>query len=621
MSIKLNDNIKIYAGKPIDTRYLNANNQVFSSISAVNSAIPIGERYVGLTVNINNVEYWYKDGVLDSNLVEKLVQVSDFITGATNVGYFSGKTGIQTLPIDFTLSGTDSYDGNYSSLYNYYYRGIDGNIHIGTPSDGIPKRGYLKSTGAIKSWIWNEYTGGTDAVGWILIDGDVSKQLGTFQYGSVPSYYDIYGSPVKLPYTNTSWSTGVPYNNGSWLVVNSVKGSLTTGNTLTIGGRPYDYKIDKDLYFRTVISETPSIINVRDDETFIYVSGKTLSVSGSNLGSSGARVYANTSGNTLNFRRIVGSGDTSVIESGNRILIYSSGTTIPESRYNLSSPSTVSVGGLLSGSTLTGNTSFELFEKMLVPTLYPTLINPSVNILMNPSGTTEIGTIIPTISITGIFNQGCINPQYNAVCDKRSNGALSYCFTGAQTTYCCIDTSNCRTEYATSYSVLSGTQTWGVKVNYQAGVQPFDSKGNYYSTPLPLGTTSTASATITGILPWYWGLSDSMSVNSSCIALCGRDGLGCKCVDNVSSLPLEITFNSTACDYIWFALPACAGVKTCWNVNSGNAGCIGGVGNLFTSGSTISVSSYEGCWNNCNYNLYVSCYRTGTAENTPMYIS
>lgn len=621
MSIKLNDNIKVYAGKPLDARYLNNNNQTYFSTTAANLSIPISERYIGLTLNIGNIEYWYKDGVSDSDLVKKFIDANDYITGATNVGYFSGRTGVQTLPIDFTLAGTDSYDGNYNSLYNYYYRGIDGKIHVGTPSDGIPKRGYVKNSGLVKSWIWNEYTGGTDAVGWILIDGDISKQLGTFQYGSVPSYYDVYGSPVKLPYTNTSWSNGIPYNNGSWLVVNAVKGSLTTGNTLTIGGRPYDYKIDKDLYFRTVISETPSTINVRDDETFIYVSGKTLSVNGSNLGTTGARVYANTSGSTLNFRRLVGSGDTNVVESGDRVIIYSSGTTAPENRYDLSSPSTVTVGGLISGSTLTGNTAFELFEKILVPTLYPTLTNPSASIAMSPSGMTEIGTVIPTISVTGNFNQGCINPQYSAVCDKRSNGALSYCFTGAQTTYCCVDTSNSRTEYVTSYSVLPGVQTWSVKVNYKAGVQPFDSKGNNYCTPLPLGTTPTASASITGILPWYWGLSDSMSVNGNCVAICGRDGLGCKCVDNVTSSPLGITFNSTACDYIWFALPACASDKTCWYVNTGNSGCIGDVGNLFTSGCTISVSSFEGCWSNCNYKLYVSCYRTGTAANTPMYIS
>lgn len=616
MSIIFNDNIKINAGKPIDTRYLNSDNETFLSVSAVNFAIPIGERYIGLTVNINNVEYWYKDGVDDVDLVEKFISIGDYITGATNVGYFSGKTGVQTLPIDHL---TDSlFDGNYLSLYNYFYRGTDGKIHVGTPSDGIPKRGYVKSTGQVKSWVWNEYTGGTDMLGWILIDGDISKQLGTFQYSSSPLYYN---GLTTFPYTQTSWSTGSAYNNSSNLVINTVIGSLTTGNTLTVGGRPYDYKIDKDLYFRTVISETPSTINVRDDEAFIYVSGKTLSVSGSNLGTTGARVYANTSGTTLNFRRIIGSGDTSVTEVGNSVIVYSSGTTAPENRYNLSSPSTVTVGGLISGSTLTGNTSFELFEKILVPTVYPTLTSPSVNIAMSPSGTTEIGTIIPTISVTGTFNQGCIDPQYNAVCDKRSNGALSYCFTGTQITYCCVDTTNTRTEYVTSYSVLPGVQTWGVKVNYQAGVQPFDSKGNYYCTPLPIGSTTTETATITGILPWYWGLSNSMSVNGTCIALCGRDGLGCKCVDNVTTAPLEITFNSTACDYIWFALPACADNKTCWSVNTGNNGCIGGVGNLFSSGCTVSVTSYEGCWSSCNYDVYVSCYRTGTAVNTPMYIS
>jgi hypothetical protein len=274
MAINLNDNFKINVGKPIDSKYLSSGNTAYTSTGSTNLTIPISERYRGLTVNINGVEYWYKDGVTNTDLVEKKtgsdLPVGDFVTGATNLGFFSGKTGVQTLPLNHLLSV--DYDGNYASLYNYFYRGADGIIYIGTPSDGIPKRGYVKTSEYVKSFLWNEYTGNADLVGWILIDGNIADQLGTFQYSAVPSYYD---GITKFPYTGNSWTTGSAYNNGSNLVVDTVVGSLTTGNTVTIGGPVYADLVDNKLEFRTIYSKTPEIIAISSDSSFIYLSGNT----------------------------------------------------------------------------------------------------------------------------------------------------------------------------------------------------------------------------------------------------------------------------------------------------------------------------------------------------------
>jgi hypothetical protein len=277
MAIQYNENIKIAAPAPLDKRYLSNRTSLgvqlpYSGVTEVTGAtgIILSERYTGLTVNINGIEYWFKNGVTNNDLIEKkydtLIPNNDFVTGATNIGYFSGLTGIQTLPITY-ISDAD-YDGLYYSLYNYYYRGTDGNIHIGIPSDGIPKRGYVKTTIPVKSWLWNEYTGSSNELGWILISGNIANQLGTFQGGV--SYY-----PPSTAYTETSWTTGIGYNNGSNLVISTVAGSLTTGSTLTVGGRPFAEKNNKILEFRTIISDTPNVLAVRDDETFIYLSGGT----------------------------------------------------------------------------------------------------------------------------------------------------------------------------------------------------------------------------------------------------------------------------------------------------------------------------------------------------------
>lgn len=84
MAINFPDNIKVNVGNPIDSRYLSSGNTSYTSIGEVNTAIVLAQRYVGLTVNINNVEYWYKEGIEDTDLIEKIFTGGGTITGATN---------------------------------------------------------------------------------------------------------------------------------------------------------------------------------------------------------------------------------------------------------------------------------------------------------------------------------------------------------------------------------------------------------------------------------------------------------------------------------------------------------------------------------------------------------
>lgn len=70
MAINLSDNIHASAPKPVESKYLNIT-LPYTGTSQVNSCIPSGERYTGLTVNILGVEYWYCDGIGNGNLVAK----------------------------------------------------------------------------------------------------------------------------------------------------------------------------------------------------------------------------------------------------------------------------------------------------------------------------------------------------------------------------------------------------------------------------------------------------------------------------------------------------------------------------------------------------------------------
>lgn len=85
MAINLGDNLKINVGKPIDDKYLNGLN-TYASVGEVESIIPLSQRYIGLTVNVNFVEYWFKNGIDDSDLILKTT------SGGGSDGVVSGAT-------------------------------------------------------------------------------------------------------------------------------------------------------------------------------------------------------------------------------------------------------------------------------------------------------------------------------------------------------------------------------------------------------------------------------------------------------------------------------------------------------------------------------------------------
>jgi len=108
MAIILNDNIKINAGKPVDTKYLNSSNQPYSSTSDVNTVIPLALRYSGLTVNVGNDEYWYYNGITDTDLRLKFVNTAFAANGLSISG--------STVVLGGTLTGNTEINANTNTL-------------------------------------------------------------------------------------------------------------------------------------------------------------------------------------------------------------------------------------------------------------------------------------------------------------------------------------------------------------------------------------------------------------------------------------------------------------------------------------------------------------------------
>ena len=157
-------------------------------------------------------------------------------------------------------------------------------------------------------------------------------------------------------------------------------------------------------------------------------------------------------------------------------------------------------------SNFTAQTFTEMMNAMLYPTQDPALSPPYQTLSIAPGPQVnqyqEIGANIP-VTLNATFNQGTISPAYAGGPSLRSGVPVTYNFSGPQVSVQTTSSLGPISENTGAYTILIGAQTWTNSVTYLAGGQPLDSNGNPFSTPLPGGTTSSISKTITGVYPLF----------------------------------------------------------------------------------------------------------------------
>lgn len=309
----------------------------------------------------------------------------------------------------------------------------------------------------------------------------------------------------------------------------------------------------------------------------------------------------------------------------------SGGSTV----YTYTGQTTCAVGGLPTGQTLFNDPLVDIIHCMVQPTICPTFTLPAIT-SMSLSPTTLIYEVGQSVSITGTINSsfGSISPVYpptSSSCRSCGTYCVDYVYLGSpDANNLCCGTFSIITKPFGSGTIGVGTNSISATVTYQGGVQPYDSSGTAYDSPLPSGCTSTCTRTLTGVYPYYWGIFTCAAAagvgrpNACCIKdiiTGGTEGSDyCKEVD-VSTGTLNVTFNSSPDDYIWFATPNASTTKTCWYVDATNKGTIGGAvspgGNLFPSPDTsiTDMCSCDGYWGGQTYKIYVSNYQTCATEN------
>ena len=204
---------------------------------------------------------------------------------------------------------------------------------------------------------------------------------------------------------------------------------------------------------------------------------------------------------------LIGSGLTITKHiSGGTWIIFSTGSTGQTGGniyYTGATPAAITVGGIVAGDILTGKTYTDLFEELLVPTLFPMIVAPSGTMTryISPNALYEINEVL-TIEFEQDFNRGSITPPYGTN-GYRSGVPLGYYYNGAGLPLIVPSSAMSDAQVISNYHVLNGINSWNGHVEYSAGQQPKDSKGNNYNSPLPQGVTSVQYCTLEGVYPVF----------------------------------------------------------------------------------------------------------------------
>lgn len=252
----------------------------------------------------------------------------------------------------------------------------------------------------------------------------------------------------------------------------------------------------------------------------------------------------------------------------------------------------------------------QVLDAILFPTLPPTISEgKSVSLSVSGvSGNVEIGQTVSRI-LTANFNRGRITNGDGTQGPDLVGPATQYGFSGTGIS----PTNQVGNTLSINVPVENGQNNWAVTVAYEAGTGPYyDNKFNPKDIldsqrVSGIASDSSSSPVITGIYPYFWGVSDTY-LSASDIAEAVSQGQANKVVAPANGT-ITINFNTSSPKYLWFAHWSGYPTKTSWYVSDFNLGLIGGSENTFGDVVTQNFASPDTYWTG-SFKIYRSNFPT-----------
>ena len=303
------------------------------------------------------------------------------------------------------------------------------------------------------------------------------------------------------------------------------------------------------------------------------------------------------------------------------------------------SVNSIAIGGAaaLPASTWKTKNIVEVLDTILFPDVAPTYTVPTISLSGTQSGEKEVGTTISQVlalsgskNDAGAFTALSLTRGVTSIASTSSPTASS--ITNIVDQYGYVNPNSPNQKYDLSFTdssvvVASGANTWAGSGTYSAGLAKKNNKGvtdtrsalTRTTTAPQLGSTFSPSAiTVTGIYPYFYGVSSSAPTLSSIAALV-NGGTSTKVLANASgTLSINYTANS---EFIWFAHSDAYTTKTKWS-EQGSLFNTGTIGNSSSTGfmkylGTISVVSPGSLWTT-TFKIY--CSGNATIVNSIVYV-
>jgi len=243
--------------------------------------------------------------------------------------------------------------------------------------------------------------------------------------------------------------------------------------------------------------------------------------------------------------------------------------------YTGNSPATCTVGGITAGTVLTGQTLQYLVQEMLAPYIVPTFSAFNLNV----TSPMEVGT---ALSGTKTFTWS------TTTSGNVASNSIGICEVGGSLLGSGL--SNDGTE-----ALSIGTKTNTSPTTWTWQITGCSTQDDSFS----------RNVSKCSLYPIYYGKLTSGSrpaVTNSLVTT------GCIAKSNVNSTgTVTVSFNSSASEYTWLAIPASSTSKTCWYVNALDNGPVNqNPTDKYPDECVLDITSAEGCWSSISYKVYMS---------------